>query len=152
MKKDNVLSIIAMCSGLLIILSVFLPYVTLYSTSISLWESVASTRFIYIFLGCLVIGLYLLNIKTKMSYLTVGFAFFDSISTIISMNGFNDFSGIRFQKYMIKKSADGNSRAISRQHHSIEVFKRESFWESFKKKIKRKILFLFWKNTCEKKS
>lgn len=92
MKKDNVLSIIAMCSGLLIILSVFLPYVTLYSTSISLWESVASTRFIYIFLGCLVIGLYLLNIKTKMSYLTVGFAFFDSISTIISMNGFNDFS------------------------------------------------------------
>lgn len=56
------------------------------------------------------------------------------------VNGFNDFSGIRFQKYMIKKSADGNSRAISRQHHSIEVFKRESFWESFKKKIKRKIL------------
>lgn len=56
------------------------------------------------------------------------------------VNGFNDFSGIRFQKYMIIKFADGNSRAISRQHHSIEVFKRESFWESFKKKIKRKIL------------
>ena len=56
------------------------------------------------------------------------------------VSGFNDFSGIRFQKYMIKKSADGNFRAISRQHHSIEVFKRESFWESFKKKVKRKIL------------
>lgn len=56
------------------------------------------------------------------------------------VNGFNDFSGIRFQKYMIKKSADGNFRAISRQQHSIEVFKRESFWESFKKKVKRKIL------------
>lgn len=56
------------------------------------------------------------------------------------VNGFNDFSGIRFQKYMIKKSADGNLKAISRQHHSIEVFKRESFWESFKKKVKRKIL------------
>lgn len=56
------------------------------------------------------------------------------------VSGFNDFSGIRFQKYMIKKSADGNLKAISRQHHSIEVFKRESFWESFKKKVKRKIL------------
>ncbi len=55
------------------------------------------------------------------------------------VSGFNDFSGIRFQKYMIKKSAYGNMKAISRQHHSIEVFKRESFWEGFKKKIKRKI-------------
>ena len=55
------------------------------------------------------------------------------------VSGFNDFSGIRFQKYMIKKSADGNLKAILRQHHSIEVFKKKSFWEGFKKKIKRKI-------------
>lgn len=56
------------------------------------------------------------------------------------VNGFNDFSGIRFQKYMIKKSADENKKTIPQKRRSIEVFKRESFWESFKKKVKRKIL------------
>lgn len=56
------------------------------------------------------------------------------------VNGFNDFSGIRFQKYMIKKSADENKKTIPQKRRSVEVFKRESFWESFKKKVKRKIL------------
>lgn len=92
MKKDNVLSIIAMCSGLLIILSVFLPYVTLYSVTISLWNSLSPARYIYIFLGCLVIGLYLLNIKTKMSYLAVGYTFFNCVANIISLKGFTGFS------------------------------------------------------------
>ncbi|MBO7731781.1 MAG: hypothetical protein J6S67_04495 [Methanobrevibacter sp.] len=56
------------------------------------------------------------------------------------VNGFNDFSRIRFQKYMIKKSADENKKTIPQKRRSVEVFKRESFWESFKKKVKRKIL------------
>ncbi len=92
MKKDNVFSVVAMSCGLLIIVSVFLPYVTYYSTSVSLWKMEDASRFIYILLGLFVIVLYLLNKKTEMSYLLVGYGFFSGISSIISFGGFGGLS------------------------------------------------------------
>jgi hypothetical protein len=55
MKRDNIFSIITMSCGLLIIISVFLPYVTYFSTSISLWKLQDPSTFIYILLGIFVI-------------------------------------------------------------------------------------------------
>lgn len=92
MKKDNIFSIISMGCGLLIILSVFLPYVSYFSSSASLWKMEDSSRFIYILLGLLVIALYLINKKTELSYLTVGYGFFSTLSTIISNEGFENLS------------------------------------------------------------
>ena len=92
MKKDNIFSIVTMGCGLLLIVSVFLPYVTYYSTSVSLWKMEDSSRVIYILLGLLVIFLYLVNKKTELSYLTVGFGTFSSICNIISVEGFDGLS------------------------------------------------------------
>lgn len=92
MKKDNIFSIVSMGCGLLLVVSVFLPYVTYYSTSVSLWKMEDSSRFIYILLGLLVIFLYLVNKKTELSYLTVGFGAFSSICNIISIEGFDGLS------------------------------------------------------------
>lgn len=92
MKKDNIFSIVAMGCGLLLIISIFLPYVTYYSTSLSLWKMEDSSRVIYILLGLLVIGLYLINKKTELSYLTAGFGIFSTIGQIIALEGFNGLS------------------------------------------------------------
>ena len=102
MKKDNVFSIVAMGCGLLLIISVFLPYVTYYSTSVSLWKMEDSSRFIYIILGLLVIALYLLNKKTEMSYLAAGYGTFTAIANIISVEG---FSGLSIGFYLILLSS-----------------------------------------------
>ena len=58
MKKDNIFSIVTMSCGLLLIIGVFLPYITYYSTSMSLWKMEDPSRIIYILLGLLVIVLY----------------------------------------------------------------------------------------------
>lgn len=92
MKKDNIFSIVAMGCGLLLIISVFLPYVTYYSSSLSLWKMEDSSRFIYIILGLLVIAVYLINKKTELSYLTVGYGLFTTVSQIISLEGFEGLS------------------------------------------------------------
>ncbi len=92
MKRDNIFGIVTMSCGLLIIISIFLPYVTYYSTSASLWKIEDSSRFIYILLGLLVIFVYLINKKTELSYLTVGFGAFTTISNIISIEGFEGLS------------------------------------------------------------
>ena len=98
MKKDNIFSIVAMGCGLLIILSVFLPYVSYYGTSMSIWKAENSSRILYILLGLLVIGVYLINKKTELSYLSVGFSFFNSISDMIAMEG---LSGLSTAFYLI---------------------------------------------------
>lgn len=92
MKKDNIFGIVTMGCGLLIIISVFLPYVTYYSNSASLWNIEDSSRFIYILLGLLVIFVYLINKKTELSYLTVGYGLFTTVSNIISIEGFEGLS------------------------------------------------------------
>ena len=92
MKKDNIFSIVTMSCGLLIIVSVFLPYVTYFSTSVSLWKMQDPSRFIYILLGLLVICLYLVNKKTELSYLTAGYGVFTAISNIIALQGLDGLS------------------------------------------------------------
>lgn len=98
MKKDNVLGAILMSCGLLQIISVFLPYVSYYGRTASLWNLESPSRLIYILLGLFVIILYLLNKKTEMSYLAAGYGFFTEISTIISNGG---FSGLSISFYLI---------------------------------------------------
>ena len=98
MKKDNILGIIIMAFGLLIIAGVFLPYANQFSVTKSLWNIESPSRLIYIFLGVLVIILYLFNKNTELAYLTTGYGFFSSISVIIEKGG---FSGLSVGFYLI---------------------------------------------------
>ena len=98
MKKDNIFSIIAMGCGLLIILSVFLPYITYFSSSSSLWKMQDVSRFIYIILGSLVIFVYLINKKTELSYLTVGYGLFASLAKMLSVS---EIGGLSIGFYLI---------------------------------------------------
>lgn len=106
MKKDNIFGIVIIACGLLIILSVFLPYVTYYSTSISLWKLESASRIIYILLGLFVIALYLLNKKTEMSYLAAGYGAFTAIETIIDLEGIEGLS-IAFYLILLSSIAIG---------------------------------------------
>ena len=106
MKKDNILGIVVMGCGLLLALSVFLPYVSYYSTSLSLWKMDDASRFIYILLGLFVIVLYLVNKKTEMSYLAAGYGAFTSIANIISIEGFDGLS-IGFYLILLSSIAIG---------------------------------------------
>lgn len=106
MKKDNIFGIVAMGCGLLLIISIFLPYVTYYSTSVSLWKMEDSSRFLYILLGLFVIVLYLINKKTEMSYLAVGYGAFTSISNIIAIEGLEGLS-IGFYLILLSSIAIG---------------------------------------------
>ena len=49
------------------------------------------------------------------------------------INGFNDFAGIRYQRYMIRKAASGSPKEASAEKGR----KRCRFWESIKKLFKR---------------
>lgn len=102
MKKDNIFSIVIMACGLLLVLSVFLPYVSYFSTTASLWKIEDSSRFIYILLGLFVIALYLINKKTEMAYLAAGYGTFSTIGTIISLGG---FSGLSIAFYLLLLSS-----------------------------------------------
>lgn len=92
MKKDNILGIVVMGCGLLLVLSVFLPYISYFSTSMSLWKTEDSSRIMYILLGVFVIVLYLINKKTEMAYLTAGYGTFTSLAQIVSLEGIEGLS------------------------------------------------------------
>lgn len=62
----------------------------------------APARFIYILLGLLVIVLYLLNKKTELSYLAVGYGVFSCLTHIVSLNS---FSGLSIGFYLILLSS-----------------------------------------------
>lgn len=102
MKKDNILGIVIMGCGLLLVLSVFLPYISYFSTSMSLWKAEDSSRIMYILLGLFVIVLYLINKKTEMAYLTAGYGTFTSIAQIISLEG---LEGLSIGFYLILMSS-----------------------------------------------
>ena len=106
MKKDNIFSLVAMGCGLLVILSVFLPYISYFGTSISLWKAENPARILYILLGLLVIAVYLINKKTELSYLSVGFLLFTSISDMISMKGLDGLS-VAFYLILLSSIAIG---------------------------------------------
>lgn len=98
MKKDNILGIVVMGCGLLLILCVFLPYISYFSTSMSLWKAEDSSRIMYILLGLLVMVLYLINKKTELAYLAAGYGTFTSLAQIISLEG---LSGLSIGFYLI---------------------------------------------------
>ena len=92
MKRDNVLGICVISFSVLLILSVFLPYINHFSRTISLWNLESISRIIYILLGLFVIVLYMINKKTEMSYIAVGYVFFNSIETIVEVENFSTLS------------------------------------------------------------
>ena len=102
MIKNNIFGIVVMVCGALLVLSVFLPYVSYFSTTASLWKIEDASRFIYILLGLFVFALYLINKKTEMAYIAAGYGTFSSIGTIISLEG---FSGLSLAFYLILLSS-----------------------------------------------
>ena len=106
MKKDNILGITVMGCGLLLVLSVFLPFVSYYSTSLSLWKIEDPSRYIYILLGLLVMVVYIINRKTELSYLATGYGVFTCIANMISNEGLDGLS-IAFYLILISSLAIG---------------------------------------------
>lgn len=52
-------------------------------------------------------------------------------------SGFNDFAGIRFQKYMIKKSAAKDKNMTLQDLNDKDILKKKSFWEKLKNKFRK---------------
>ncbi len=92
MKKNQILSYVAMGSALLIILSVFLPYYSAYGTSMSLWKAENPGRVLLILFSILVVALYVFNIKTIFSYFTAGAGVFFSLFMAVSNNGLDNYA------------------------------------------------------------
>ncbi len=92
MNKNKIFGFVAMGAALVLIISIFLPYVSMFSISRSLWKSEDPSRILLILLGLFVIALYLINKKTEMSYITAGFGTFYQIAMAISAEGLEYFS------------------------------------------------------------
>lgn len=52
-------------------------------------------------------------------------------------SGFNDFAGIRFQKYMIKKSVAKEKNKTLQDLNDKDIPKKKSFWEKLKNKFRK---------------
>ena len=120
MKKDNIFSIVAMGCGLLLVLSVFLPYITYFSISSSLWKMENPGRIIYIISGLLVIAVYLINQKTELSYLAVGYGVFTTIGNLISNEGFAGLS-IGFYLILLSSIAIGVITFLYKEENAIAL-------------------------------
>ena len=120
MKKDNIFSIVAMGCGLLLILSVFLPFVTYFSISSSLWKIENPARIIYILLGLLVIIVYLINKKTELAYLTAGYGTFTTIGNIMSNEGFSGLS-VGFYLILLSSIAIGVITFLYKEENAIAL-------------------------------
>lgn len=92
MEKNKIFGFVNMGAALLLIISVFLPYVSVFSISKSLWSAEDPSRILLILLGIFVIALYLFNKKTEMSYITAGFGTFYAVAMVISAEGLDYFS------------------------------------------------------------
>ena len=90
--KNKILSYIGMGSGALMIICVFLPYVSMYSKSLSLWSAESGNRVLLILAGLAVAAAYLFNKKTDLTYAVAGYGILDSITKMISNEGLNDLS------------------------------------------------------------
>ena len=106
MKKNTLYRYIAMGSGLLLIIGVFLPYVSLYGISTNMWETKSFIRILSILLGLATILLYAMNYKTELTYMVSGFFFFSAINSIVNNDGFKGFS-IGFYAMFIASIAIG---------------------------------------------
>ena len=90
--KNKIFSYVGMGAGALMLISVFLPFLSGMGTSLSLWSIPAPSRFLFIFLGLAVAALFVLNKKTELTYLAAGYGFFSSFQFIIAYEGLSDFS------------------------------------------------------------
>ena len=52
-------------------------------------------------------------------------------------SGFNDFAGIRYQRYMIKKSVKSHQNSEKTLKKRRDIPKKRSFWEKIKSKFRR---------------
>ena len=92
MNKNRIFGFVAIGTAVLLIVSLFLPYVSAFSISRSLWKGEDPSRVILLLLSLFVIVLYLINKKTEMSYITSGFGTFYLICMIIQNEGLEYFS------------------------------------------------------------
>lgn len=92
MNKNRIFGYVAMGLPLLIIISIFLPYMSFYSISTSLWKAEDPSRIILIILSLFVIALFLINKKTEMSYILAGYGTFYQINMLIQTGELSYFS------------------------------------------------------------
>ena len=91
MNKNKIFGYVAIGAAALLVLSLFLPYVSIFSISRSLWKAEDPSRVVLLLLSLFVIVLYLINKKTEMSYITAGFGTFYQICMIIQSEGLEYF-------------------------------------------------------------
>ncbi len=91
-NKNKILSYVAMGAGALFILGLFLPYVSAYSVSYSLWKLKDGSRVIFLLLGLAVAALYAFNKRTEFTYAAGGYGFFTCLSRLILNEGFDNLS------------------------------------------------------------
>ena len=90
--KNKIYSYMGIGSGAIMILCVFLPYISAYSTSVSMWSAKAGSRFLFILIGLAVIAAYLFNKETKLTYMACGYGLFYSLEKLFGNGGFNNLS------------------------------------------------------------
>ena len=92
MKKNQIYSYVIMGCALIAALGVFLPYVSAFGNSISLWKSEDPAR-VPLILFCLIpIVVHLINKKTEFSYVTFGGLFLHSLYLCVANKGLDNFS------------------------------------------------------------
>lgn len=92
MSKNRIFGFIAMGSAVLFIISMFLPFISMFSMSQSYWKINDGSRVLMLLLCICTVVLYVLNKKTELSYLTVGFTLFHLLTYAISAGGLEYFS------------------------------------------------------------
>ena len=90
--KNKIFGYVCMGCGLLILLSVFLSYVSVYGISKSIWSLKSATRIIFILCGLGVFALYFFNKKTELSYLFAGHILLSVLESIINNEGLDYFA------------------------------------------------------------
>ena len=92
MSKNKIFGFIAMGSAALLIISMFLPFVSAFSASSSYWKADDGSRVLILLLCLGVAALYVINKKTELAYLVGGFAFFHLITYAIAAEGLDYFA------------------------------------------------------------
>ena len=106
MNKNKIFGFVAMGAALLLIISLFLPFVSYSSISQSLWKMKEGSRVLILLLSLVVIALYLFNKKTELSYITAGFVLFHMITIVIEAKGL-EYLSVGFYFMVIASIAIG---------------------------------------------
>jgi len=92
MSKNKILSFVALGAAAVLLISLFLPYVSFFSESRSLWKIEDPSRVLILLMSIFVALLYAINKKTELCYLVAGYVFFYLITMVISAEGLDYFS------------------------------------------------------------